>query len=75
MLVGISSPYRKAGLLYDKWREHYGKDSDRVLVVQATSRKLNPTLDQNEVAHEIAKEPEAAKSEWLGEFRDDTATA
>ena len=37
MLVAISSPYRKSGLLYDKWRAHFGKDSDDVLVIQATS--------------------------------------
>ena len=35
MLVGISSPYRKAGLLYDKWKSYFGKDDDRVLVIQA----------------------------------------
>ena len=33
MLVGISSPYRKAGLLYEKWKAHYGRDSDDVLVI------------------------------------------
>jgi phage terminase large subunit-like protein len=26
MLIGISSPYKKSGLLYDKWREHYGRE-------------------------------------------------
>src|SRR5207247_1219534 len=34
MIIGISSPYRKAGLLYKKYRDHYGKPS-KVLVIKA----------------------------------------
>jgi hypothetical protein len=26
MLIGLSSPYAKRGLLYDKYRDHYGRD-------------------------------------------------
>ena len=48
MLIGISSPYRKVGLLYDKWREHYGKAGD-VLVIRAPSRTMNPLLPQQVV--------------------------
>ena len=43
MLVGISSPYRKSGLLYSKWKSHYGRDDDGVLVIRAASQVLNPT--------------------------------
>ena len=40
MIVGISSPYRKAGLLHKKWRDHYGKPG-KVLVIQApTANRL-----------------------------------
>ena len=47
MLIGISSPYRKSGLLYTKYKKHFGQDDDDVLVVQAASLALNPTLDQS----------------------------
>jgi hypothetical protein len=30
MLVAISSPYRKLGLLYQKWRDHFGQNNDGV---------------------------------------------
>jgi len=51
MLVGLSSPYRKAGLLYDKWKAHFGKDDDRVLSfrpsrrnsIRRSIRKSSPT--------------------------------
>jgi hypothetical protein len=38
MLIGISSPYRKTGLLHQKHRSHFGVDGDDVLVVQGSSR-------------------------------------
>jgi hypothetical protein len=39
MLVGISSPYRKSGLLYQKFRDHYGRSADDVLVIKAKDAK------------------------------------
>lgn len=70
MLVGISSPYRKSGLLYRKYRECYGKDGD-VLVIRAPTRALNPTIDQAIIDQALEEDPAAARAEWLAEFRDD----
>jgi hypothetical protein len=47
MLVGISTPYRKLGLLYTKHRDYFGVSNDDVLVVQGAStakRKLRLRL-------------------------------
>jgi hypothetical protein len=71
MLVGISSPYRKAGLLHQKFTRYFGKDDDDVLVIRAPSLVLNPTLDRSIVDQALEDDPAAARSEWLGEFRDD----
>jgi hypothetical protein len=71
MLIGMSSPYRKGGLLYTKWRNHFGKPDDDVLVIQAPSRVLNPTLPEQVVAEAMERDPAAARAEWLGEWRDD----
>jgi hypothetical protein len=71
MLVAFSSPYRKAGLLYEKWKTHFGQSDDSVLVIQAESRQLNPTLDPQIVANAMKADPAAAMAEWLGQFRDD----
>ena len=38
MLIGISTPYRKIGLLHQKHRDHFGVDGDDVLVVQGAAR-------------------------------------
>ena len=73
MLVAISSPYRKVGLLYTKHRDHYGQDGD-VLVITAPSTELNPTLDPNIIANARAADPEAALAEWDGMFRTDLSS-
>lgn len=70
-LLGISSPYRKAGLLHQKWRDHYGRDGGDVLVIQGASLDLNATLDPAIVERSRASDPEGAKAEWDGQFRDD----
>jgi hypothetical protein len=71
MLIGISSPYRKAGLLYEKFKDHYAKNDDDVLVIRAPSIVLNPTLDENDIQKKLKADPAAARAEWLAEFRDD----
>lgn len=73
MLIGISSPYRKIGLLHQKWRDHYAQNDDRVLVVAGASRLFNPTLDADIIAAAMADDPESARAEWQAEFRSDIA--
>ena len=71
ILIGISSPYRRAGLLYRKYAKHFGKNDDDVLVIQAPSTLLNPTLDQSLIDRALEDDPAAARAEWLAEFRGD----
>jgi len=70
MIIGISSPYRKSGLLYRKYRDHFGKNGD-VLVIQAPTRALNPTIPQSVIDEAMMEDPAAASSEWMAQFRDD----
>jgi hypothetical protein len=71
MLIGISSPYRKAGLLYERHRKCFAQNDDRTLVIQASTMQLNPAFDPQVVADALADDPAAARAEYLGEFRDD----
>jgi hypothetical protein len=73
MLIAISTPYRRAGLLHTKFRDHYAVDDDAVLVVKGSTTIFNPTIDQARIAKELSKDPEAARSEWEAEFRSDVA--
>jgi len=73
MLIGISTPYRRAGLLYTKWKDHFGHDDDDVLVVCGPSRTFNPTLPEKIVEDALKRDAAAARAEWLAEWRDDIA--
>jgi hypothetical protein len=70
MLIGISTPYARNGLLYKKYRDYYGKDSS-VLVIKAPTRDLNPTIDQAIIDAAMEDDPAAARAEWMAEFRSD----
>jgi hypothetical protein len=71
MLVGISSPYRKSGLLWQKYKAHYAQLDDDVLVVKAPTTMLNPMIDQAVIERALADDPAKARADWLAEFRDD----
>lgn len=71
LLLAISSPYARSGPLWTTFRDHHGNDDSDVLCWQADSRTMNPTLSQALIDRDIALDPEAARSEWLAEFRSD----
>lgn len=71
LLLAISSPYAHRGALYDAHRKHYGQDDDPVLVWQADSHSMNPTLSDAVIAEAYAEDPAAARSEYGAEFRSD----
>lgn len=73
MLTVLSSPYRRVGLVFQRHRDFYGKDSPDCLVVAGPSSTFNPCLDLGEIERASEADPEAARSEWLGEFRSDLA--
>ena len=73
-LVGLSSPYAKRGVLWDTFKRHYGGESPRILVAQAPTLTMNPTLDPAIVEQALADDREAASAEYLALFRSDIAS-
>jgi hypothetical protein len=61
ILIGISSPYMRAGFLYDQYKRYFGQD-DGPLIWQAPSRVMNPTLDEKLIEKSITEDPEAGRS-------------
>jgi hypothetical protein len=73
-IIGISTPYRKTGLLYKKFEDHFGKDQDDVLVIRAPSRTMNTvSISQEYVDRAMARDRAKASAEYMAEFRDDIA--
>ena len=72
LLAVVSSPYARRGELYRTWRAKFGKDDDpSVLYVQSDTATLNPSFSRQEIARAYAEDPEAARAEYGGEFRQD----
>lgn len=72
-LIVISSPYARRGWCFATHQKNFGNEAGKVLVWRASSRTMNSTLSQRVVDEALAEDLQAAKSEYLGEFRDDVA--
>lgn len=72
-LIALSSPYARRGVLWDAYRRHFGRQS-RVLVAQAPSRTMNPSLPQHVIDDALADDPQRAGAEYLAQFRSDIAS-
>jgi hypothetical protein len=65
-----SSPAAMEGIVYKVFERHHGAKGDkRVLVVQADSRTLNPTLRRDVVDRAFEDDAVAAAAEYGGQFR------
>jgi len=70
-MICIGSPYARKGWCWTTYRKHFGNNKSNVLVWNAPSRVMNSTLPQKVIDRAMAEDMAAAKSEYMGEFRDD----
>jgi hypothetical protein len=70
-LILISSAHKRSGLLYQKWKDHYGRNDDDVLVVRGTTLQFNPTFDGKIIARQLAADPQLYGAEYNSIWRDD----
>jgi hypothetical protein len=71
LLIGLSSPYARKGLLYEKFRDHYARDDSSVLIWQAPTDVMNPQVDRQEIEQAYRDDPVSAAAEFGAEFRSD----
>ena len=72
-LICVSSPYAKKGWAYRQYKRNYGNDIAKTLVWNCPSRTMNSTLPQKVIDEAMLDDLASAKSEYMGEFRDDIA--
>jgi hypothetical protein len=71
MMLKASSPYSRRGVLWNDHRKHFGKDDSPILVWQASTRMMNPSVPQSFIDAAIADDPSAAAAEYGAQFRSD----
>ncbi len=70
MLLCASSPYARRGALYDAFKRYHGQDETSVLVWQAPTRIMNPTVPQAVVDAAMERDPASARAEFMAVFRE-----
>ena len=73
LLIGLGTPYRRSGPLYDAYKRHYGQDSP-ILIVQAPTTTMNPSVPQSIIDRAMELDPIAASAEYLAVFRSDVGS-
>jgi hypothetical protein len=61
VMLCASSPYARRGALWNAYHRHYGRDGDDVLVWQAATRDMNPSVPQSYIDRHVAED--AARAE------------
>src|SRR5258708_25688370 len=74
LMMKASSPYSRRGALWHDWRKHFGKDDSPVLVWQAETRTMNPSVPESFVSAEYENDPANAAAEYGAQFRSDLET-
>ena len=73
-LILISSAHKRSGLLYQRWKDCFGRNEDDVLVVKGTTLQFNSTFDRTIIEQQLAEDRALFGAEYLSEWRDDLAT-
>ena len=73
LLLCASSPYARRGALWDAYRKYFGKEDQPVLVWQAETRRMNPTVPQSVIDQATERDPASALAEYGAQFRTDIA--
>jgi hypothetical protein len=71
MLLCASSPYARRGALWDAHKRHFAKAGDPVLVWQAPTITMNPTVPAHVITAAYEADPANAASEYGAQFRTD----
>ncbi|GAB0119914.1 hypothetical protein [Acidisoma sp. 7E03] len=73
-LLLASSPYARKGELYQSFRRDWGNDASSVLCWKAATLDMHDNARLRKMRdQDFEKDPQSARAEWDGEFRDDLA--
>jgi hypothetical protein len=71
LLLCISTPYSRSGILWDSFAEYFGKEESEILVWKGSTLEMNPTYDEDYIKRELERDYAAAQAEYLADWRTD----
>ena len=72
-MLCASSPYSRKGALWEIYHRYFAQPGP-VLVWQASTRCMNPSVSASFIAAEYEKDPVSAEAEYGAQFRNDIET-
>ena len=74
MLIGLSSPHRKAGILYNRHKNYWAVPG-AIRIIKGPTPLMNSTVPPEVIAEAVERDAAVARAEWFAEFRDDVGAA
>lgn len=71
LLLALSSPHARRGVLYQQCRRYHGVENAPVLTWRGTSQELNANISDHVIQAAMEADETVARAEYLGEFRAD----
>lgn len=71
MMIMISSVYKRSGVVYERWKNHYGKNDDDILIIKGSTTQFNPTFPQSTIDRALELDRSRYAAEYLSVWRDD----
>src|ERR1051326_3895908 len=71
LLLCISSPYARRGALWNAYDRYFGNNDPNILVWQADSKSMNPTLPDSVIQQAYDEDEASASAEYGAQFRRD----
>jgi hypothetical protein len=71
IMLKASSPYAQRGVLWEDHRKNFGRDDSDLLVWQAATRVMNPSVPESFIKAETEEDPAGAAAEYGALFRTD----
>jgi hypothetical protein len=73
-MILISTAHKRSGLLYQKFKDYYGKADSSTLVVLGTTLQFNPSFDAQAIADALVEDPQQNNAEYNSIWRDDISS-
>ena len=70
-LIALSSPYSRRGELYRNYQKYFGSNDPSVLVAQAPTTTMNPTIPKRIIDDAKERDLPSALAEYEAQFRND----
>lgn len=72
LLLGISTPYSRSGVLWEMYRGREKRGAP--LVWRASTEIMNPTINKKLIKNALREDYASGSAEWLAEFRQDISS-